>query len=103
MPTTTSRRARLLVLVPFLVAHPGIPLADVAAEFGVSERELRADLDLVFLCGLPGHTPADLIDVSYAGDRITVTNADVIARPLRLSPEEALALIVAARALAAVP
>ena len=94
---------RLLALVPYLLAHPGARLADVAREFGVSEQRLRADLDLLWVCGLPGHGPGDLIDVSYEGERVTLSNAETIARPLRLTADEALALIVALRALADVP
>jgi proteasome accessory factor C len=93
----------MLALVPYLQQHPGIEVAEAASVFGVTERQLRMDLDLLFFCGLPGYTPADLIEVSYEGDRITLRNADTFARPLRLTPEEALALVVAARALAAEP
>jgi proteasome accessory factor C len=98
-----SRLARMLSLVPYLQQHPGIAVAEAAAVFGVTERQLRDDLDLLFCCGLPGYTPGDLIEVSYEGDRITVGNADTMARPLTLTPEEGLALVVAARTLAAEP
>jgi proteasome accessory factor C len=100
---SADRLPRLLALVPYLQAHPAARLADVAAVFGVTEKQLRSDLDLVFLCGLPGHGPGDLIDVSYEGDTVSVTNADTIARPLRLTAQEALALIVALRTLAELP
>jgi proteasome accessory factor C len=69
----------------------------------VSEEQLRADLRLAFMCGLPGHLPDDLIDVSLDGDRIVVTNADTIARPLRFAPDEAVALLVGLRALSDIP
>ena len=95
MSGSADRLPRLLSLVPYLQAHPGAKVADVAEVFGVTEKQLRSDLDLVFLCGLPGHGPGDLIDVSYDGDTVSVTNADTIARPLRLTTQEALALIVA--------
>jgi proteasome accessory factor C len=101
--TSAARLARLLALVPYLVAHPGVSVPEAAAVFGITEDQLRADLELLFLCGLPGYTPGDLIDVTYEGDRITVANADAFARPLRLTPDEALALVVAARSLSAVP
>jgi len=103
MTTSAARLARLLALVPYLVAHPGVSVPAVAAVFGITEEQLRADLDMLFVCGLPGYTPGDLIDVSFEGDRITVSNADAFARPLRLTPDEALALVVAARSLAADP
>lgn len=99
----SGRLARLLSLIPFLVAHPGVAVSEVASVFDIGEQQLRSDLDLLFVCGLPGYAPGDLIDVSYEGDRITVSNADEFERPLRLSPDEALALVVAARSLAAVP
>lgn len=103
MTRTQSRLARMLSLVPYLQQHPGIPVSEAAAVFGVTEKQLRDDLDLLFFCGLPGYTPGDLIEVSYEGDRITVGNADTIARPLTLTAEEALALVVAARTLASEP
>lgn len=94
---------RLLAMVPWLLARPGVSVADAAREFGLSEDELRADLTLIFFCGLPGHMPDDLIDVSLDGDRIVISNADTIARPLRLAPDEAAALITALRSLADLP
>jgi proteasome accessory factor C len=103
MAGASTRLARLLALVPYLVARPGVPVDEVTGVFGVTERQLRADLDLLFMCGLPGYTPGDLIDVSYEGDRITVTNADAVARPLRVTIAEGIALLAAARTLAAEP
>lgn len=101
--TTADRLPRLLTLVPYLLAHPGADFADVAATFGVTEKQLDADLRLIWMCGLPGHTPADLIDVCWDGDTITVSNADTMARPLRLDADEASALLVALRTLAELP
>lgn len=103
MSGALDRLPRLLALVPYLLARPGARLRDVAATFGVTERQLRQDLDLVFLCGLPGHMPDDLIDVSIDGDVITLTNAETIARPLRLQVDEALVLLVGLRMLASAP
>jgi proteasome accessory factor C len=94
---------RLLALIPWLLGRPGVSVAEAASEFGISEEQLRADLGLAFFCGLPGHMPDDLIDVSLENDRIVVTNADTIARPLRLAPDEAVALLAGLRALADLP
>jgi len=100
----TDRLPRLLTLVPYLLAHPGIRLADAAADFGVDSEALRRDLELLWVCGLPGYGPGDLIDLSWGeDDTLTVTHDAGIRRPLRLSSDEALALIVALRALAGVP
>jgi proteasome accessory factor C len=103
MSGATDHLPRLLAMVPWLLAHPGTPVADVAREFEVTETQLRADLNLLWMCGLPGYGPGDLIDITWHGDRVTLSNADEIARPLRLTPEEALALIAALRVLSGVP
>ena len=103
MSGATDHLPRLLALVPWLLAHPDTPVGDVAARFGVDERQIRKDLDLLWMCGLPGHGPGDLMDVVYDGDRVSLSNADTIGAPLRLTTEEALALIAALRALAGTP
>ena len=99
----SDRLARLLNLVPYLLARPGIPVRDAAADLGVSERQLREDLELLWVCGLPGYGPGDLIDMAFDGDRVTITYDAGIDRPLRLTQDEALALVVALRMLAEVP
>ncbi|HEX6969704.1 MAG TPA: WYL domain-containing protein [Micromonosporaceae bacterium] len=100
---SVDRLARLLNLVPYLLARPGVRIADAAADLGVGERQLRDDLELLWVCGLPGYGPGDLIDMAFDGDRVTITYDAGIDRPLRLTPDEALALIVALRMLAEIP
>jgi proteasome accessory factor C len=95
--------SRLLAMVPYLVTRQGIPLAEAAREFGITEEELVKDLELLFVCGTPGHMPDDLIDAEWDDGHVYLRNADPIARPLRLGVDEALALIVGLRALAEVP
>jgi proteasome accessory factor C len=98
--------ARLLTLVPFLHARGQIRLEDAATALGVPADQLVKDLKVLLMCGLPGGYPDDLIDVDLdalegpeADGVIRVSNADYLARPLKLSPTEATAIIVALRAL----
>ncbi|HEX6500511.1 MAG TPA: WYL domain-containing protein [Micromonosporaceae bacterium] len=98
-----ERLGRLLNLVPYLLARPGIPIAEAAADLGVTEKQLREDLELLWVCGLPGYGPGDLIDMAFDGDRVTITYDAGIDRPLRLTPDEALALVVALRMLVETP
>jgi proteasome accessory factor C len=101
--------ARLLTLVPYLHAHGEVRLDEAATALGVEPDQLFRDLKVLFMCGLPGGYPDDLIDVDIdalegpdgvrADGVIKVSNADYLARPLRLSPTEASAVIVALRAL----
>jgi proteasome accessory factor C len=100
---STDRLPRLLALVPYLIARPGIPIEEAAADFGVAPKQLRRDLELLWMCGLPGYGPGDLIDLSFAGDTVTVTYDAGMRRPLRLTAAEATALLVALRALADTP
>jgi proteasome accessory factor C len=101
--STADRLPRLLALVPYLMSHPGAQVPEVAKLFGLTEKQLVDDLQLVWMCGLPGHTPGDLIDVSWDGGEILIDNAETIARPLRLGIDEASALLVALRMLAELP
>jgi proteasome accessory factor C len=99
----TDRLGRLLAVVPYLLARPGIRVADAAADLGVTEAQLRDDLQLLYLCGLPGYGPGDLIDMVLDEETVTITFDAGMSRPLRLTADEALALVVALRALAEVP
>ena len=101
---TTDRMTRLLALVPYLTARPeGVALAEAARDFGVPERQLRSDLELLWMCGLPGYGPGDLIDLAFEGDRVRVTFPAGMARPLRLTTDEAVALVVALKTLLELP
>jgi proteasome accessory factor C len=103
MTGAADRLPRLLALVPYLRTHQGTELAEVAAVFGVDVRHVRDDLNLLWVCGLPGGGPGDLIDFAFEGDTVRVIEPATLDRPLRLTADEALALRVAARALADVP
>lgn len=94
------RLGRILVLLPYAIQHPGVSVAELATKFGVSKKDLLDDLNLVFLCGLPGYGPGDLIDVELQEEHVYVRTADYFAAPLRLSPTEALALYAGAAAIA---
>jgi proteasome accessory factor C len=103
-PKTAERLGRMLVIVPYLVKHPGTSLPEAATLFGVEPVELRRDLDLLFMSGLPPYGPGDLIDVDVdEDDRIWISMADHFARPLRLTRQEALAVYLRGAELLATP
>ncbi len=103
--TSAARLSRLLALVPWLVVNDGVTVEQAAAHFGVTPQQLEKDLFLLIVSGLPGHGPDQLVDIHFwdAGSRIHVLDPQTIDRPLRLSGEEATALLVALRLLAQVP
>jgi len=90
-------------MVPWLLNRPGVEIEEAAREFDVTPAQVEADLALLFLCGTPGGYHGDLIEAEWESGRVYLGNADTIKRPLRLGVDEALALIVGLRALAAVP
>ena len=99
----TDRLQRLLALVPYVVSRKVVGLADTAAAFGLSERELVDDLNMLWCVELRSPDPYCPIDLSYEGGEIVVSEAESIARPLRLGVDEASALLVALRMLAEIP
>jgi proteasome accessory factor C len=103
MSQLSSRLVRLLNMVPYFQANPGISAAEAAADLGVTTKQLMADLNQLWMCGLPGYGPGDLIDLSFSEDSIEVTFSAGMDRPLRLTSPEATAVLVALRTLLEVP
>ncbi len=103
MTPVSTRLVRLLNMVPYFQANPRITRAEAAAELGVSAKQLEEDLNQLWMCGLPGYFPGDLIDFEFSGDTIEVTFSAGIDRPLKLTSPEATGLLVALRALADIP
>jgi proteasome accessory factor C len=102
-PTATDRLQRLLALVPYVVSRKVVGMAETAAAFGVSERQLVDDLNMLWCVELRSPDPYCPIDLSYEGGEIVVSEAESIDRPLRLGVDEASALLVALRMLAELP
>ena len=98
-----DRLRRLLDLVPFLVRNPGIEAAEVAKEFDISRRQLDDDLTLLTVCGLPGYQHGDLIDINWDEGAVFIRDAEELEKPLRLTQEEATALLVGLESLQSLP
>ncbi len=96
--STLARLQRLLVMVPWLLEHPGVDVEEVAERFGVTVHQVADDIDVLGYCGLPGYGGGDLIEASISGGRVVVRMAEFFARPLRLTVREGLALLLAGRA-----
>jgi proteasome accessory factor C len=102
-PSAQERLGRLLAIVPWVAANDGPAIAEVCRRFEITERELLADLELLFLCGVYPFTPDVLIEVDIADGRVWLHFADYFRRPLRLTGPEGLALMGAGSALLGVP
>ena len=92
--TPLSRTARLLDLVPYLTTHQGIELETLCKEFDVTQAQIVADLTTLWMCGLPGYTALELMDLSFDSGFVTIHNAETLSRPRSLNDEESIALLL---------
>lgn len=116
MSSAGEQLARLLALVPWLRAHPGVDPERAAEEFGITTDQLEADLNLLIVCGIPGGQHGQLFDIEFwaddpdeaatgtdnvdadasglvrLGPSITVHDAQSLDRPMRLGQNEAVSL-----------
>lgn len=101
--TAGERLRRVLAMVPWIVARPGVAVAEVAERFGISEADLVADLEVVWMVGLPPYTPDALVEVTMEDGKVWIQYADFFARPLRLTPAQGLAMLASSDALLSMP
>lgn len=90
--TPLEQTARLLDLVPFLLSHQGIAMDDLAKHFKVDNDVMIDDLNTLWMCGLPGYTPLELIDLAFDSGFVTIRNAAPLAYVRTLSSSEIVAL-----------
>lgn len=85
-------------MMSYLAERDSVPVGEMAAQFGVSEAQVLKDVDLLWVAGLPGYFPDDLIDFApddYAANIISLREPQGLGRPVPLAPREALALTAA--------
>ena len=88
------RTARLLDLVPYLNTHQGIALTELASHFDVSPSQMSADLTTLWMCGLPGYTPLELMDLEFESGFVSIRNATTLSKPRSISFQEGVALLL---------
>ena len=92
--TPLSRTARLLDLVPYVASHQGIEIAALAQNFNVTQAQMISDLTTLWMCGLPGYTHLELMDLSFDSGFVTIHNAQTLSNPRSLNSEETIALLL---------
>ncbi|MEA5454435.1 WYL domain-containing protein [Sinomonas sp. JGH33] len=87
-----ERLGRIVDLVPYLLQGP-VQIAEAAERYGVSARQLEQELSVLQYTG-PTDTGGwqDYIEVDVHDGVVSLANAPELARPRRLSVEEALSL-----------
>jgi len=98
----TERAALMLQLVPYLISKGEVTVAEAAADFDVSETQMRAMVEKLTVIGRPGDAgywqmANDLFDIDWdlldEHDRISLTNAVGLEHAPRLTAREAAALL----------
>ena len=92
-PSATDRLARILSMVPWIASQDWPRIDDVCERFEITRDELVADLNVVFVVGLYPYTPESLIEVDFDDEHVSIAYTNFFERPLRLSKDEALAIL----------
>lgn len=92
---TVSRLSRILALIPYVLDKQAVDVNEIIDRFGYSKDQLTRDLNTIFVCGLPGYGPGDLMEAYLDEDEVIIDAADFFAKAPRLTPVEALGLLAA--------
>lgn len=92
---TVSRISRILTLIPYVLERSSAEVDEVVERFGYTREQLARDLDTVFVCGLPGYGPGDLMEAYIDEDEVVIDAADYFSRAPRLTSIETLGLLAA--------
>jgi len=86
--TAAARALRSMDLIPYVLENPGVSIAELSARFSVTQAQIESDLQLVFMCGLPGYTPYELIDVAFEDGVVSIIDPQVLDKPRKFSSNE---------------
>ncbi len=90
---TVDRISRILALIPFVLESGSVDRDEIMSRFGYTEAQLARDINTIFVCGLPGYGPGDLMEAYIDDQDVVIDAADFFARPPRLTAAEGLTLL----------
>jgi len=94
-----ARFRRLLAILGYLAECGSVSVKELALRFSMSEREAIAEIELLACIGVPPYSPDCLVEVFVDEGVVHAKLPKELARPRRLTAEEALAVLVAAKGL----
>ena len=100
--SATGRLVRLLALLTWVADHDGVTVQEAASHFQVSPATIRRDVETLWLSGLPGGMPDDLVDfdaTAWEAGRLRLTDSQGLDHPVRLTPQETVSLLLSLRVL----
>lgn len=97
--SSIDRTSRALDLIPFVTNNPGFSIAELAERFDSTPSQIFKDLEMLFMCGLPGYSHLELIDMELSEEYVAINNAQNLDRPRRFSFQEITSLVLGLQAL----
>ena len=101
--STSDQLTRLLALPAWVAEHPGVTVTEAAKHFGVTRAVIERDVNTLWVSGLPGGMHGDLVDfdaADFEAGRLRLSEPLGLDRPVRLTRQEAISLLMALRVLA---
>lgn len=101
--STSDQLTRLLSLPAWVAGNPGVSIKEAAAHFGVTPAVIERDVNTLWVSGLPGGLHGDLVDfdaADFEAGRLRLAEPLGLDRPVRLTRQEAISLLMALRVLA---
>ena len=93
--TALDRVSRALNLIPFISKNPGLSVVQIAQRFNSTPTQISKDLSLLHMCGLPGYSHLELLDIDYLDPEfVSVTDPQVLDQPRSLTQLEAMTLLL---------
>jgi len=94
-----DRTSRALDLIPYVTNNPGLSIAELAAKFNSTPAQIFKDLEMIFMCGLPGYSHLELIDLELDEDYVAINNPQNLDRPRKFTFQEITALTLGLQSL----
>ena len=101
--SASDQLTRLLALPAWVAEHPGVTVAEAAKHFGVTPSVIERDVNTLWVSGLPGGMHGDLVDfdaADFEAGRLRLSEPLGLDRPVRLTRQEAISLLMALKVLA---
>ena len=102
--SASDQLTRLLALPAWVAENPGVTVKEAAEHFGVPPAVIERDVNTLWVSGLPGGMHGDLVDfdaTDFEAGRLRLSEPLGLDRPVRLTRQEAISLLMALRVLAA--
>jgi len=96
-----DRVSRALNLIPFILNNQGLSIQQLAQRFNSTPAQISKDLSLLHMCGLPGYTHLELLNIDFEDpNHVAVNDPQVLDQPRSLTQVEALTLVLGLQLLA---